>query len=679
MPTRTVETDLEGLEYHHRQDIQIYTVFVLAILGNIFKFGPRQSEPLALPAPPQKLALPADDEANQEIISPPLPEFKTETLTTEEAKPFAIAILGKVFDRLKNAFERKKKTVKSEHSVFRADFYCQRASREGTANVMAVMQEDARHHALETLLIELDTYYQYQVRPEGLIGGMYTEDLIFMAHRFVDILAEEGKKLSRADLEQQVMTFESQWALQSCDKKGSYMLITSPPGSEKDGYHGIDSETNWSAQESHHTFFYLQWAERTEDGNVVIHTRQIRAWPNIEQLIQIQTQLNNGQKPEVDFENPTLNLIENLIFFDRPDLTPNEMVAEVQKIVYQTQESWTVNPAQLPKVDKDAFWKIQQQLMQLTTDGIPADFYLTTVQPLLEQIPQGLEPDDPYWQSADYQKIIKQMDKAFTYYTLTLDKWVVDHNQNLDFKPKKQNLLDTLKSLPLKILTKRKHKKTDTQMTLVEKIRRLYEIDVRQTVFKEKISKDDQEWYFGNVGNLISLVARLFSLAQCGGLAPFTAPFSIMKASGSIGNFRLNVTLLSPKERMKFFQEIKSQNYVEINLSKKWMVPAEYLKPRKDGTPGCIVKNGVDLGPCDIPLANDPMALTMNQTMFNQYLNSVGRMPNLETEPINQPIEAGEKITVFDRIKDRRPFGLAELFTSPDVTSVGFSQLLAGI
>lgn len=562
-----------------------------------------------------------------------------------DAEPSALALL---WQALKTTVSRLEHTVaepindtkpehESKHSVWNAAHISKRASREGWRNLVvgnnwssekergskpylnSALWHDARHHARENHLVELDTYYYNDLTLEGIFGGGYSTELITMTTAFTDILAKDGKYVSRGELETQVLTMVKSWAWQSAEEPGSYLLWTSPPDTEENGYPGIDSLSNWRRQESNHSFIYVIWAEKLTESVVRIHTRQLRGWPNIDQLITFQKSVLSEKNSflatplgeawrQPSSKRVTLDLIENLLCVHAPTTPLETTLHAIKSKLYTSQKKWLVSPETLPNVDTDRFWEQQEALF--------ASHYLESITPLLAQLPTGLSADDPYWASDEFDQILQQLDTAFTYYDLGLKDIVIETNTNDQYRafhpnPFLNQVLGWGRSF---------FKLFGSKESLLEKIKRLYHLDVALRIQDMPLSKADAFWYLRNVSGLAMFSNALLSASQCGILTPFTLPFSAAKyaaeaSTGGMGGAN-PFQLLSPEIRLELTNTLTQTEFAEVTIAGQiWTIPTDYLEE----TAWLEQTKTPVLGPCDIPLEADSLAFAMSLRTFESW------------------------------------------------------------
>ena len=550
---------------------------------------------------------------------------------SNEATTIIGGIFGQIKELLDNPVQENRLEKTSRQSLMRADLLAKRFinSQElypTNQDKSALLKEDLKHIACETLLGQPITSWETIIDPQEKISlaGKYHEDIGVMSQSFTKMLTQEGKNQTRAEIETKNAHFMKQWALNNADTN-NLLIWTSPPDDESQGYHGSTSKTNWRAQEKFHSFIYVMRAETqvVADENqqpkqvVVIKTDQLRAWPNINQLIEIQAQLL--QQPNLDIqrllpndEKAVLLLIDNLIELAGTGDYETDLQSIID-VIYSSQAEWLFNPSQMPEVDQTAFW---EQFNRLTDE-----FYLTEALPLFNQIQTKVESSIPeqFLISNEYQLILEQLDLLLDYWHMSLQKWVEDHDQN----PQSQilmvkNLLQQLKKLPLLIKEELIPEEEKTNIIPINNISKMFKTDVKKRILEKILSPEEKRFYLANL-NLLSLSGNFLSLAQCGVMTPFTLPFTIMRQGLSLGNFSqfsLAIQNLPIETQQRLLNQFNQ--YVPLQLqgaAEQFMVPQSYLGR-------CYLEGNQVMGPCGVPLSLDPDALPMSEGRFGQLINS---------------------------------------------------------
>jgi hypothetical protein len=619
------------------------------------------------------------------------PETNVQNLWTETQ-----FLIGGWLHQLREFLLPSHKEKTSRQSLLRADFLAKRFSNSelyptptDRANLIT---SDLEHIGCEAILGQPLTSWETIIYPDEdlTLAGHYQEDLGVMTHNFIEVLGDEGKTQSRAEIETKNAYFMKQWAINNADSN-SILIWTSPPDSEAQGYQGSTSKKRWHAKERHHSFFYVMRAKKrtiTDEGGqpaevIVIQTDQLRAWPNISQLAEIHTQLSQTQNSplkhlEFNDGSASLLLTDNLIELEGSGKYETDL-EQLKEIIYQDQRDWLFSPEDMPQVKEEAFWT---EFNQLT-----ADFYLHEALPLFEQITQQASSatDDQFWYSTEYQQILDQLDALFDYWAMALQKWVEvnDVNPNSQTLTIKK-LFKNLKSLPLRLLQKSQPKPEKNTSIPTQGISSMYHIDIKKRIFGQKITGSEKEFYLNNI-NLLSLGGSFLSLAQCGIMTPFTLPFTTMRQNLSLGNFsqfELSIKSLPLETQKQLLSQF--QNYVSLEIAgspQKFMVPRSYLGE-------CYLENNQVMGPCGIPLSLDPDALPMSATQFGKLLGGFESLLNrqetgnlhshllqLASSPQEQQ-QATLLIGVLDSAFNNQSLGLTQLLANDIRPTIDAIKLL---
>lgn len=560
----------------------------------------------------------------------------------------------------------KKPVFKSKNSIWDTVKLLERFKKPGyqsRASRVDLLKADALHHAKEMALIEPITRYSYwhTVANNETLGDGYSEDMGLMLNSFTQDLVKKGMGASRATIE--TITFEKarQELTQIALKKNhdEAILITSFPDDTEAGYHGVDSKHNWDRSETHHSFFYLLQVGVVifnDNGTIKqfeIKTTQYRAWPNVRQALEIQKQLGS---PITTFDAPIPNLLfANLIHLNQEQLAylaskfringpkdnlENEIEKTFKSILYADSEKHVIKHTQLPKVDQETFWVVQEQYF--------TDFYLAIALPIFDEISQiqNLNQEIDIKTQKKIQEKIDYLDKAFFYYSKILLGWIKINNTSPEYTEafKEKNQLKKLLNFQQKLLLRLLGQKQTLTIPTVDDLKIVLDIDQRIAT-RQFVSSVEKKKLL-NIWGFFSFVGNFGSLLQCGALAPFTLPISIMNksfnAGSSIAEFSGSITSISLPEKQQLLTSLQKEEYVELDLTKQkpyaakkiYTVPKSYLEG-----PGCNVnETGNVLGPCfetklvngkeiktRIPLDDprDILAFPMTLFEFNQYMKTL--------------------------------------------------------
>ncbi len=580
-----------------------------------------------------------------------------------------------------------------------------------------LLRADAIHHAKEMALVEPVTKFSYwhTIEKNKTTGDGYFEDLGFMLNTFAQDLAEKGLNASRASIE--VVSFErAKKALTkiAINQTNEAILITSFPDSKDAGYHGVDSKFIWDKPETYHSFFYLlRVGEVIRDStNAItafeIKTTQYRAWPNARQAIQIHEQLGQAI---TNFDAPIPNLLfANLIQLNPDQLrivlskieVPSDVTADkdlvfsnnlediferlFSKFLQINSEKYTINHTQLPEVDQNEFWQLQEKYF--------SEFYLAVALPVFEEISLLLKSEQKLDKKTQklVQMKIDYLDKAFFYYSKILLGWIKIHNTNPNYtdafkeKSRVKKILDFQQRILLRILGQEQ----SNEIPNVEKLKEVLDIDHRLST-RQTVS-DDEKKKLLSVWGFFSFVGRFTSLLQCGTMTPFSMPLTIMSNTDNLGSslieFSSSLSSISIPEKQRFLASLQKEEYVELDLThqnppakKIYSVPKSYLEGK-----GCIVNSSGDvLGPCIDPLTNerislddprDTLAFPMSLIEFNRYIKTL--QENIQQNTLSEIDQIFQTENFSPQEKRRAQLAIKKLRQKLIKQSLGLQEFITG-
>lgn len=561
-----------------------------------------------------------------------------------------------------------------------------------------LLKADAIHHAKEMALVEPITTFSYwhTVNLNETLGDGYSEDLALMLNSFTQEIAKKGLSASRASIEslsfERAKHFLTQLAEHTIQQKTAHnydtnqnfnssqaLLITSFPDEIASGYHGSDTKydhTNPHKPETHHSFFYLLTIDeiQTNDSGQMtgfrINTTQFRAWPNSFQALEFHKLLgqpitidqNDSKQTNVHKEEIPNLLFANLISLNQEQLikiaaklnimlpeNPNTLSLQhlFQEILENQSQSYTYNHSHVPQIPEAEFWQIQEEYFQ--------KFYLEVALPVFEKTAQ-LQQELKHLFTSEHksntkvqQQLTKQiqenidfLDKAFFYYSKILLGWVKNNNTNPNYSSafKEKNKFKLLIDAQQKILLRILGQKQTTTLPTISELKSAIDIDHRLAK-RQTVSKTEKKQLL-SVWGFFSFVGNFSSLLQCGTIAPFTLPITLLNTANkfssidvSMAQFSGSLTTISIPEKQQLLALLEQEEYIELDLTKNnppakqvYSVPKSYLL----GT-GCVVgENGEVLGPCIDPATQerialddprDTLAFPMKLIEFQKYLKTL--------------------------------------------------------
>lgn len=485
---------------------------------------------------------------------------------------------------------------------YRTDSYFMRVPRFGADAVLEAIHADYQHVLAEFMCGQIRTHFTAHIDAEKVSSGGYHDPVKAMAGHFIASLAErQGKKLDRSTVEGQVWLSENlqfvPWAAE--DPTSRYWIWSSPPGAAEDGYHGSAYRRTGDPRtpETNHTFLYLKWVEPQLDGSLIVHAEQLRGWPSMEQLITLQNSLQPNTDNTLTLTDPRLDLraIERVIPIERPDSKPEVVMQEILEKLYATQHtrSWGTNPSQLPKFDRSAFFEQAGRVWQ--------EFLRPQMEKLLQQVPTTQSAVEAFWHTKNYHDLLACADLVHEYAIRSLLKWVIDQNTNPKFKP--AGSIALLKAQIQQLV------KFQPQQISVQKLTQTFALHAQHKIEPETLSSSQRRWLSLALPNQLALnTGSLASLTQCIALSPMSmlSPSNGLAAAGagSISSTALTTQLFTEKQYGQAQEYAKNHGCRLVELAgQTWMVPENYF----DNNGKCYEKNGVVYGPCDVPLAEDPL------------------------------------------------------------------------
>lgn len=558
--------------------------------------------------------------------------------------------------------------------------------------IAEIFRRDFEHIFREMIRVEKETHFSITISAveEAARGDGYGESMDWLLANFAHEIGQQGLPASRAVLEQlvfkrnyaQLLTIAQQHLEKTVPiqpnqfqpnstasnthhlttelpKTGTY--ITSPPGTFADGYHGIDTLTNWNGKEFHHAFHFwslLKDIIYTFDSNgrpqltsIDVDVAQFRTWHNIQGLLDLHQEL--GSPIQILEQQPiTHQILANAFQIEFPAHTSNEEIAAFwEKTLYVNQKDWAKNPDQAPKLSDTAealFWNelgIDKQL--LTSDSFFNQAFLQPVLSLLKNT-TATHLNNPERRAL----LIAHLDLRTEMLVRAIELRVRELNTNPAYNQLvRENLLTQLIKNPLnaktiflqlKALTDQETGQPLTEPERLKTFKKTYKLYEKKTIYKEELTDEESEWLGVNLGGVVAIGDFAFGSMQCFTIGSLQLPFKAAQLAtpgGLSTNLSEALNLVDTQTKRQILERLKAQNYVELDLrhatpsaNRVWMVPASYL-----GGAGCRVdETGMVCGPCmsdeyplgipfDHPLEqNNPYGpLPMDQHSFNEYLKNI--------------------------------------------------------
>ncbi len=482
-----------------------------------------------------------------------------------------------------------------EHTLWNSDHYFDADSASDAEHLAAVearLTQDLTSFFDEYSFLRAAVLYEYG--PTGMRGG-YTQTLSEVTTRFLEHLQQQGRPVTRAAVEVTASLAIEHWMKQHPHTQKPERIITiSPRGTEAELYPGLD-EKNYifiNVFEKNNTSFFLR-QYRSYDTNSQLPDLQKR-------LVAVAPQTGYIEQLSEDTHlHPDHQTITRVVHI--PHSVP---LADIEAAVYSHKKAWPVDiDRELPHVPS----RLRVHELERTTA------YCRTVfrELVLNQDLELLE------KSAAFTELVQLVRAA-------LLKWTEDHASN--YHQTTEEMLQY--HLDLDLITQ------SWRIKLKERKGAQLEV-TEQAVLTQ----------FNQVTQLSSLLPlqEAASWAHCIVGTPQSLLLqSVMNSSGiftptSALDLRSFISHMSAQERTKLAESI--QSYVRITVAGEvWYVPSSYL-----AEPGCFYdeKSGMVMGPCNIPLKDDPLAYTSQQ--FDALTAALAEDPKKTLELLDQQSQSQVK------------------------------------
>lgn len=576
-------------------------------------------------------------------------------------------------DRIKNSLTNFRKNS-SRNSIFDSkkliDRFVNSEDYSSTEAKISLINHDLDHYVREMAIVEPVTRFNYKVNfaEKKVTGDGYHEDINLLLSNFTKDLCAKGFSASRSTIDA-VTLLKVQEFLCDFVKKGENksIILTSPPDISSNGYPGVDSLYDWDHPETNHTFYFHAQAKNITESGFEIHTTQYRLWPNIRQNLQIHERLNcpvpidilnntkKGDVPAIIMSNLIAVNNEELLNLDiKEDNGPideneTEIEKKIRQVLFLDCESYQITHHNIPTFDHKDFWKTESEYR---------NFYINNALPIFNNI----EKNKNKLTKKQLQMEINKLDDLFLLYSSVLTAYIKNNNSNPLFEKVffERNKLKQIKEkinekiikmlVKLKYLEAKKVTEIPSVNDLTEKHQILSNLREGKKINKSEKMKILELWGF------LNYAASFSSLLQCGILAPFTLPISILKQPfglNSIKDFSIALKTIPTNEKSKLLDFLNSERYVELDLRSKgakkvFVVPKSYLEGK-----GCVVdEDGNVLGPCIDPSTGKRISLEdPRETMaYPLSMSDFLKMKNELEKQVNQRyLESIENILLNEK------------------------------
>lgn len=463
--------------------------------------------------------------------------------------------------------ERTKPRARAQHTLWNSEQYFDvraASNPEYLAALEARLTQDLTSFFDEYSFLRAAVVYEYG--PTGMRGG-YTQTLSEVTTRFLEHMQQQGRPLARASAEVMASLAIEQWMKQHPHSQKPERIVTiSPRGTEAELYPGLD-EKNYifvNVFEKNDTSFFLR-QYRSYDPNSQLPNLQERLAATAPDSGYIE-QLATDQKLNSDHQ--TITRVVHV-----PSSVPLE---QIEAAVYTHKEAWPINiDRELPHVPS----RLRVHELERTT---------AYCRSLFHELAQ------------DHALPLHEKKEAFTeliqLVRTALLKWTEDHATN--YHESTEEMLQY--HLDLDLITQ--------SWRIKLKERTGAELEETEYAVLSQFNQVTQ------LSNLLPL-QEAASWAHCIVGTPQSLLLqSVMNSSGiftptSALDFRSFISQMSAQERSRLAESI--QSYVQVSVGGEiWYVPASYL-----AEPGCFYdeESGLVMGPCGVPLKDDPLAYTAEQ------------------------------------------------------------------
>lgn len=422
----------------------------------------------------------------------------------------------------------------------------------------------------------------YDYGLNGIQNG-YSESMSTIAENFLEKMRTEERPIERAELELDVSHYVEAWMRSPKVQVGEKIMMISPRGSQAELYPGLDERN----------YVFVNVYEKTEAGFTFQQYRNYDANAYLPQLQKTLAQSLGGSLQKITNRHPdydTHATIATAVYL------PSEVSMEqVEAVVYKNKAKWKTNiDRDLPQLPAAS---MQEKLKEVTAFCL-AEF--TTL--------------------AGSEYSLQEKNLAFNLLVRlvknTLLKWVENNATNYDPAKQKDFVFDlqTIKSAWHLEFKQQLGEKLDTEEKKLVKFFKT-SIELSNTLPLKSMA----QWAHCVTGTPLSLL-RMKAL---------TSNKLFMDISGS----SYGSTEISIQQK----QEMKKQleGYIRLTIhGETWFVPPDYLTEK-----GCYFdeKTGLVMGPCDLPLEEDPYALTLEEyTSIMEELNQLRNDPDLNALSLSE-------------------------------------------
>lgn len=482
----------------------------------------------------------------------------------------------------------------TEHISWESEFYfndLQKLSLEKTVGLLPEFKKRIEKDALSFFkefgaFQSIISYPNYS--PFGIEGGYSSSDVVERCIAFAKLQERLGLPAERAWLDVDVQKHIRNWMLDKRVQPDSWVISFSPRGTELEGYPGKELKY----------YNCLHPCRREQDLSTTF--TQYDSWDTTDQLEDLQRSLAaKGTLVEVPIKHrdPTVEhqLLARYVVLPpgalRPPLPGKYTSDELTEMVMLNKETWAENPDVIsPKIQEEKLARTTSALSQL----VAQEFEKIVTAQLYEK--SGLK--DPKKASAELNLLVQTI-------RLAMKRWSHDSAENINEKDKKLTEMASPEYMA-ELIKAWKAECKAAEGTATEQDQALL------TQFKLSVTLPD-----------LSPIHRAASLAHCIAGTPVSLGMQISQLQNlslnGVNGLSINGIAFNEQERSKYLEDLKRMIRIEVH-GEVWYVPTDYL-----ADPGCYWDPELKcvVGPCGIPLSQDPYAQTEAEYTFllNQLMN----------------------------------------------------------
>jgi len=516
--------------------------------------------------------------------------------------------------------------VESRHQNWDNTSYCKSFSVDsphqyGLSEFFEVMADNLGPLADEYCLGKRVVEYPLKLRNDGGTSGVgagYKERLTAQAQRFGEKMRSVSKNRQRAEIETLDSARLEHWQARVLFdpevQVGTKLAWFSPPGFRFEGYHGVGKY--------HHSFIWVYEKKLDGDGTTKVTMTQLKCYPNLDQLSQVQAKLRALQTLSSPGPNDGLNLLtltsRNRVIAEMIELPSTVSMTEIEQYIYESEINWPVQREELPQLCEQQLEDFQQELSHVLEEFLipmyrevlcnlhnPRAWSLVDYPHLEHKLQSPLR--GPFWSSPEYKNMIRRLDDVFGLAYQALLKWVEDSAAGKAVGP-----------IP------------------IDELRNLY--DILQSIHAGTATKDDKKAFNKSAPLLLSAGSRILSIGQCGigTLIPrhLLDKMDLFKANRLGDITPEHLQKLSASEKISFKKSVMDE-YRLLSLAGKdgsfqkfWVLKDKY--PEYDGK--CYQDaTGEWLGPCDISLSTGADEFVTTDFEYQQRLAALNSPPAKNT------------------------------------------------